>query len=118
MRESDWKFYENQQKSPPIGYCNSFLDRKWQTSNKRKLERPNWSKDESYNQTFINPVDSNLGEEFEDPSSDQDYKCKAKKSKYDLLQVSSHKDDTLPFKYCHIRKGRIILCLSHVKKSN
>lgn len=106
MAGGDHEFYQNQQKTPPIGYCQSFVDRKWETSNKRKLKRMNRSRDESFDQTFVNSVDVVVDDDVvEDSSSDKDYEFEAKKRKYDFNFVNNKSSDDLPFKYRHIRDG-------------
>ena len=86
MTSGDWEFYQNQNKSPPIGYCQSFVDRKWETSNKRRLKDKNRSRNESYDQTFLNPdlphddIDSS-----EKSDCDTEYENEPKKRKYDLI---------------------------------
>ena len=104
MTEADWEFFEKQKKSPPVGYCDNFVDRKWEMSNKRKQNRANRSRDESLDETYVKPLQ--LDDVFEDPSSDEDYHgSQPKKTKYDFSEVIDDKDDNLPFAYRHIRNG-------------
>ena len=63
----------------------------------------NRSRDESFDQTFVNSVDVVVDDVVEDSSSDKDYEFEAKKRKYDFNFVNNKSSDDLPFKYCHIR---------------
>lgn len=104
MTMSDWEFYENQQNNPPIGYCQGFVDRRWEMSNRRKMDRLNRSRDESYHEQTCSSFHAD--EDMEVPvSSDSEYECEKKKSKYEFNNVIDSTDDELPFKYRHIRDG-------------
>ena len=108
MTEKDRKFYENMKLSPPIGYCDEFVDRKWETSNRRKQDRASRSRNESFDQSFINTAELDGADEvFEQKLSDEDY-CEPllKKTKYDYVNVSYHRDDDLPFQYRNVRDGQ------------
>ena len=48
MTDLDKKFNEKQKLVPRFGYCSTFVDRKWEISHKRKLNRENRSRNESY----------------------------------------------------------------------
>ena len=48
MTVLDKKFYEKQNLLPCVGYCSTFIDRKWEISHKRKLNSENKSRNESY----------------------------------------------------------------------
>ena len=110
MVPRDWKFYENQKCNPPIGYCEGFVDRQWELSNKRKMQRLNRSRDESLNQSYVDTlavVEDPLEEQqYQKRSIDIDYdESSPKKTKFDFDFVTSVNRDDLPSKYRHTRDG-------------
>ena len=88
MVPRDLNFYENQKCNLPIGYCEGFVDRKWELCNKRKMQRLNRSRDESLNQSFVDTlsvVEDPLEEQqYQKRSIDIEYESNAKKTKFDF----------------------------------
>ena len=113
MSTADFAFYNNQKKTPPVGYCSSTVDRNWDKSMKRKEKRNNRTRNEQYDDNsggVVNPSIENIGSEdvikMDDDQYDQDFIDDVdKKLKRKYQAVIDDKDDDLPYKYRHIRHG-------------
>ena len=88
MTEDDFAFYENQKKTPPVGYCSSAVDRDWERSMKRKEKRNNRTRNEHYDN--LDGVVSPLIDSDDNDSN---------------MMIDSDQNDDLPYKYRHIRHG-------------
>ena len=76
MGEQDKLFHEMQIKSPPSGYCSSFVDKKWKKSQERKESRLNRSRNEYFDSPeALNNVElDDLIDDIEiDPVSDPEH---------------------------------------------
>ena len=110
----DTTFYENMCKSPPIGRCTTYVERKWKISQMRKEKRKARVRNENSSQQSAteDEIQDAVGEDemhnqIEDqcdeyvPEDDEP----SKKKRYAYIIVLDHPDDDLPSKYRHIRSG-------------
>ena len=103
MCELDKTFYKLQCENPLTGYCEKFVDSKWQKTQARKLERENQSRLEYYE--FVH---NNLMQDVEDASEDdstyiEPEETTTKKMKYEYEEDVDNDNDELPYKFRHIR---------------
>ena len=66
MTDKEWKFLNNQRQNPPIGRCESFVER-WEIAQKRRQKRENRVHNQSFEESFQvadeADIQSSLGEE-------------------------------------------------------
>ena len=106
MNDKDHKFYTNQKKNPPKGYCDTAIDRKWKITKSREDARKNRSRNESYEQP-------NPHEEYGicDVTTDEDYIASedddpmSNDTSYRYTTTTANNLDDLPLKFRHIRNG-------------
>lgn len=109
MSADDKLFYENQKKTPPVGYCSSSVDRVWEKSMERKEKRSNRSRIEYYADIkSLTEDDNDLDDENDDlndidPDFIDEVATECLKRKYE--DVIDDKDDDLPHRYRHVRSG-------------
>ena len=123
MTERDEIFYENMKKTPQFGYCETFTDRKWANTVKRKLKeeeslllrRTEYLQSKNSSIDFTEALSSTVMDfDFDDPveedESDADKQdilynpsTETADEKFEVL-VGDPEDD-LPFKYRHVRYG-------------
>jgi len=107
MTNDDFEFYENQKKTPQIGYCDNFVDRKWNLSKMKKLNRERRVRNEYMDfpiSTQSQDIDD--GDESDHFDNDKEYAIspEQKRAKYEYVKVFSDEvDDNLPSQYRHIR---------------
>ena len=108
MSIDDKKFYELQTKNPPIGYCATFVDKKWKKMKTRKESRENRSRKEHYEFVCDDSIDNDSkdGSSHESNSmyTDDTEETSAEKKNYKYRKEPDPIDDELPFKYRHIRQ--------------
>lgn len=102
MTEEDHKFYENQKKCPPVGYCQAYVDRKWKVTNDRNEMRKQRSRNENFN--FECVQESNDGTQEQEDKNDANF-VQSTEVKYQYVCVEEDADDEIPIKYRHVRNG-------------
>ena len=123
MNSEDYNFYENQKLIPQVGYCQSFVDRKWKSFHKNKQKRSCY---ERKNQTYENDSSWNvdiLTEYGQDAiasitasatesdcsvcSESSEYKTFARKTKYQYNKTFpvDEQEDDIPLQYRHVRNS-------------
>ena len=118
MSEKEFIFHSNQSKTPQLGRCSSFVDRKWQISQMKQMKRQNRVRDQctskvrhqATEEDHAAPISVN---ESDDENATAEYNIlpdntdgpSKKKQRYVYADELDHPDDDLPFKYRHIRSG-------------
>ena len=117
MTDKEWKFLNNQRQNPPIGRCESFVER-WEIAQKRRQKRENRVHNQSFEESFQvadeADIQSSLGEEDNSEVSTQlagdkipeNDEAPPKKKMYVYSHNLPYNDaDNLPYQYRHIRSG-------------
>ena len=111
MSDKDKEFYRLQCQNPPIGYCLTFVDKKWKQSKDRQESRLNRSKSEHYefvrDSIDLDERDTEPGEGNSVTTEDPEFvEPPVAKKKYDYVDsFEEDDDDDMPHKYRYIRSG-------------
>ena len=112
----DMEFYENMLKSPPIGQCTKYVERKWKKwkSQMRKAKRKERVQEENANQQTATEeeVEAAVGEDETMQNQIRDHYGYVpeddeppNKKQYTCSDVLDHPDDDMAHRYRHIWSG-------------
>lgn len=108
MTPDDIIFYENQRLNPPIGYCTSFVNRKWKIQNERKLQdkarREAAFEKANEHEESMNTVIIDECEEMSCEDTDDDFQDENNSYVYNSSLIDDENDD-MPYRFRHIRNG-------------
>ena len=99
---------ENQRLNPPVGYCTSFINRKWKIQNERKLRdeirrAADFEKAKDHEESMHSVV-IDEGEEMSCDDTDADFPGENSSYMYNTTLIDDENDD-MPQRYRHIRNG-------------
>ena len=101
------EFYRNQKEgAQPVDFCTSSVDRIWEMTRKRNVERANRKRNENADFSTLSMEDFEGGDSESD-SQHEEYTQPTKKTKYEFTKEQlDQPGDKMPAEYRHVRRGQ------------